>query len=110
MLDRPAVGTGAAKQAAAAKTSAAAPPAAREHLPADGSVNLRGVEACGVPARSASPAAKEEWAGAGNPQKRNLAVSLGASSPARVEEVTSEKLRPRESAATIKEVWASTTS
>lgn len=84
MLDRPAVGTGAAKQG----SGAAAPPAAREHLPTDGSVNLCRVEACGVPARSVSPATKEEWTGAGNPQKRNRAVSLGASAPAQVEEVT----------------------
>lgn len=35
MLDRPAVGTGAAKQAAVVTIPAAAPPAGREHLPMD---------------------------------------------------------------------------
>lgn len=35
LLDRPAVGTGAAKQAAASTLPAAAQPAGREHLPTD---------------------------------------------------------------------------
>lgn len=35
VLDRPAVGTGAAKQAAVVTLPAATPPAGREHLPMD---------------------------------------------------------------------------
>lgn len=101
MLDRPAVGTGAAKQAAAAKVSAAALPAAREHLLADGSVNLCGIVPRGVAAWSTSPAAREEWARAGNPRKRNLVSSPRTSWCPRRSRW--EKLRPLKSTANIRE-------